>query len=167
MESNGTGLHGLPREAADRVTKPLATFLRIEAAAGALLLLSAVAAVVLSNSAWAGPFDRFWETPLGFQIGSSMFIRSLREWINDGAMTLFFFVVALELKRSLVLGELRSPRTAALAIAGALGGMLVPAAFYLLLQFGIALLIWGTGRVGSAQAAQNTEPRGTKPVRSS
>lgn len=61
-------------------------FLRIEAVGGALLLLSAVAAVILSNSAWAAPYERVWGTPLGFQIGSSTFIRSLREWINDGAM---------------------------------------------------------------------------------
>lgn len=145
MESNDLGLHQLPREPADRLTRPFAIFLRIEAAGGALLLLSAVAAIMLSNSAWAAPFKRVWETPLGFQIGSSTFIRSLREWINDGAMTLFFFVVALELKRSLVLGELRSPRTAALSIAGALGGMLVPAGFYLLLQWGQpATSGWGT-----------------------
>lgn len=64
------------------------------------------------------------------------FTRSLRDWINDGLMTLFFFVVALELKRELVLGELNNPRMAALSIAGAVGGMLVPAALYLMLQFG-------------------------------
>ena len=64
------------------------------------------------------------------------FARSLREWINDGLMTLFFFLVALELKRELVLGELNNPRMAALSIAGALGGMLVPAALYLMLQSG-------------------------------
>lgn len=145
METNDSGLHELPREPADRLTRPFAIFLRIEAAGGVLLLLSAVAAVILSNSAWAGPFERLWETPLGFQIGSSTFIRSFREWINDGAMTLFFFVVALELKRALVLGELRSPRTAALSIAGAVGGMLVPAGFYLLLQWGqLAVSGWGT-----------------------
>jgi NhaA family Na+:H+ antiporter len=64
------------------------------------------------------------------------FVRSLKEWINDGLMTLFFFLVALELKRELVLGELSNPRMAALSIAGALGGMLVPAALYLLLLTG-------------------------------
>jgi NhaA family Na+:H+ antiporter len=60
----------------------------------------------------------------------------LREWINDGLMTLFFFLVALEIKRELVLGELNNPRMAALSIAAALGGMLVPATLYLLLQWG-------------------------------
>ena len=60
----------------------------------------------------------------------------MRDWINDALMTLFFFVVALELKRELVLGELRNPRMAALSIAAAAGGMLVPAAIYVMMQWG-------------------------------
>lgn len=122
----------LPRELVDGLIKPFARFLNIEAAGGAILLLFTVAALVLSNSPWAHPFLNAWETPIGLQIGSLEFERSLREWINDGLMTLFFFLVALELKRELVLGELNNPRMAALSIAAALGGMLVPAALYLL-----------------------------------
>ena len=73
------------------------------------------------------------------------FSRSLRHWINDGFMTLFFFVVALELKREIVLGELRHVRTAALSFAGALGGMLVPACVFLALMRGQAGMNgWGT-----------------------
>jgi len=126
----------LPRELVDRLAKPFARFLRIEAAGGAVLLVFAVAALALSNSPWAHPFLRAWETQVGLQFGSFEFVRSLRDWINDGLMTLFFFLVALELKRELVLGELSSPRMAALSIAAALGGMLVPVAFYLMLQSG-------------------------------
>jgi len=126
----------LPREFVDRLTKPLDWFLRIEAAAGAVLLLFTIAALVLSNSPWARLFLDAWETRVGFQVGSLEYARSLRGWINDGLMTLFFFLVALELKRELVLGELKNPRTAALSIAGALGGMLVPAALYLMQQWG-------------------------------
>jgi len=126
----------LPREFVDWWTKPFAAFLRIEAAGGAILLLSTVVALVLANSPWAHPFLGVWETPIGLHIGSWEFVRSLREWINDGLMTLFFFLVALELKRELVLGELNNPRMAALSIAAALGGMVVPAALYLLLQWG-------------------------------
>jgi NhaA family Na+:H+ antiporter len=126
----------LPKEIVDRLTKPFAWFLRIEAAGGAILLLFAVAALVLSNSPWAHPFERARETPIGLQLGSLEFARSLREWINDGLMTLFFFLVAFELKRELVLGELNNPRMASLSIAAALGGMLVPAALYLMLQSG-------------------------------
>ncbi|MGE0826574.1 MAG: Na+/H+ antiporter NhaA [Candidatus Binatia bacterium] len=126
----------LPQELIDWLTKPVTRFLRIEAAAGAVLLLFTIAALVLSNSAWAHPFLAAWETPVGIQVGSLDFTRSLREWINDALMALFFFLVALELKRELVLGELRNPRQAALSIVAALGGMLVPAIFYLILQAG-------------------------------
>ena len=126
----------LPTELLDRLTKPFARFLAIEAAAGGTLLLFTVAALVLSNSPWAHSFSNVWETQIGFQVGAWEFGHTLRDWINDGLMTLFFFLVSLELKRELVLGELRSPRVAALSISAALGGMLVPAALYLLLQAG-------------------------------
>jgi NhaA family Na+:H+ antiporter len=131
-----TGLDRLPGEAVDWLTKPFASFLRIEAAGGAILLALTIAALVLSNSPWAHQFLTFWELPVGIQIGSLEAARSLRDWVNDGLMTLFFFVVALELKRELVLGELKNPRMAALSIAAAAGGMFVPAALYLVLQWG-------------------------------
>lgn len=130
------GLVRLPSEPVDSLTRPFAQFLGVEAAAGAVLLLFTLAALLLSNSPWADPFLSAWETPVGLHIGELEFARSLRDWINDGLMTLFFFLVALELKRELVLGELNNPRMAALSIAGALGGMLVPAALYLMLQAG-------------------------------
>jgi NhaA family Na+:H+ antiporter len=126
----------LPREVVDRLTKPFARFLLIETAGGVVLLLFTVAALVLSNSQWARLFLNAWETRVGFQFGSFEFARSLRDWINDGLMTLFFFLVALELKRELALGELKNPRAAALSIAAALGGMLVPAVLYRTLQSG-------------------------------
>jgi len=131
-----TELSQLPREFVDRLQKPFARFFHIEAAGGVILLLFTVAALVLSNSPWAHSFLDFWETPVSLQFGSLDFSRSLREWINDALMTLFFFLVALELKRELVLGELHNPRMAALSIAAALGGMIVPAALYLLMQTG-------------------------------
>ena len=131
-----TNLSRLPQEAVDRFTRPFARFLRIEAAGGAVLLVCAVVALVLSNSPWSHSFLHAWELQASLQIGPLEFGRSIRDWINDGAMTLFFFLVALELKRELVLGELKNPRMAALSIAAAFGGMLVPAAVYLMLQFG-------------------------------
>lgn len=130
-----TEITRLPEKLIDRLTRPFEWFLRIEAAGGAVLVLFTVAALVLSNSPWAHLYVDAWETPLGFQVGSLEYARSLRDWINDGLMTLFFFLVALELKRELVLGELNNPRMAALSIAGALGGMLVPAVLYLMLQW--------------------------------
>lgn len=127
----------LPKEMADWVTKPFIRFFHIEAAGGAALLLFTLAAVVLANSPWAEQFLSIWEIRTGFQLGSFEFVRSVRGWVNDGSMTLFFFLVAMELKRELVLGELRNPRMAALSILAAIGGMLTPAAFYLLLQSGL------------------------------
>ena len=124
----------LPPEIADRFTRPFSRFLKIKAAAGGMLLLATFAALILSNSTWSTPFLAFWETPIGLHFGSLDVTRSLRHWINDGLMTLFFFAVALELKRALVLGELRILRVAALSFAGALGGMLVPVCLYLALM---------------------------------
>lgn len=126
----------LPTEIVDRLTKPLGRFLRIEAVGGGLLLLCTIIALTLSNSPWHGSYSSVWDLPLGFRFGSFEFVRSSRDWINDVLMTLFFFVVALELKRELVLGELRNPRSAAFSIVAALGGMVVPGFLYLLLRLG-------------------------------
>ena len=135
----------LPRELVQRLTRPLAWFLRIEAASSVILLSVTIAALVLSNSPWADSFAAAWETRVGVQAGSIEVSRSLREWLNDGVMTLFFFLVALELKRELVLGELGNLRMAALPAAAALGGMVVPAALYVLLISGLpGEAGWGT-----------------------
>ncbi|WP_217638735.1 Na+/H+ antiporter NhaA [Frateuria terrea] len=135
----------LPKEWIDWLTHPFSRFMRVEAGAGAMLLLATVAALVLSNSPAARHVEAFWATSMGLRWGAIELIRPLRGWIDDALMTLFFFLVALELKRELVLGELRKPRVAALSIAGALGGMLVPDGLYLLLQSGRpGAAGWGT-----------------------
>ena len=150
MRSNESGraaseLARLPREFVHRLSHPFARFLRIETLGGVVLLAAALAALVLSNSSWAHVFADFWESPVGLRVGPLEFVRSLKEWINDALMTLFFFLVAVELKRELVLGELSNGRVAALSIAGALGGMIVPAALYLILQADAAGRAgWGT-----------------------
>jgi NhaA family Na+:H+ antiporter len=142
MDKNSSDL---PHEMADRFTKPFARFLKIEAVAGGLLLLSVLLALFLSNSSWSSTFLDFWETPIGLTFGALDFTRSLRHWINDGLMTLFFFLISLELKRGMVLGELRHLRTAALPFAAAMGGMLVPVSIYLVLTAGQAGMHgWGT-----------------------
>lgn len=130
------GLARLPTVPADRFTGPFLRFVRIEAMAGALLLLCALVALVLANTGWSTAFLSFWEIQVGLSVAGTEFSRSLKHWINDGLMTLFFFVVALELKREMVLGELRNPRLAALPLAGAIGGMVAPAGLYLLLVGG-------------------------------
>lgn len=126
----------LPQEPSDWLTEPFQRFLRVEALGGAALLLSSVIALALSNSAWAGPFLAFWDIQVGLHFGNVELGRSLKHWINDGLMTLFFFVIALELKRELVLGELRDRRVAAFPIAAAVGGMAVPAALFLIVVAG-------------------------------
>ncbi len=143
--NNPSKCAGLPKEFIDRLRMPFAHFLKIEAAAGAVLLFFTVTALVMANSPWAHAFLSFWEMPVGIQIDQLNFERSLRDWINDALMTLFFFLVALELKRELVLGELRNPRMAALSIAAAVGGMVVPAGLYLWLLNGQpGVHGWGT-----------------------
>ena len=113
------------------MTGPFARFLKIEAAAGGLLLCVSIIALALANSPWTTQYLELWETPIGLRWGQLDVTRSLLHWINDGLMTLFFFVIALELKRELVLGELRNPRAAALPFFAALGGMLVPVLVYI------------------------------------
>jgi NhaA family Na+:H+ antiporter len=107
--------------------------LRIEAASGILLLLSASAALLWANSRWAGGYTAFWHTTLGVQLGDWAFQRSLEWVVNDGLMVIFFFVVGLEIRREIYCGELSEWRRAALPGAAAVGGMLVPAGLYLLL----------------------------------
>lgn len=138
-------LSQLPRAPADRLTGLFLRFLHIEAMAGVVLLGSALVAMALANTQWSGSFLAFWDIQAGINIGDIQLSRSLKHWINDGLMTLFFFVIALELKRELVLGELRHPRMAALPIAAAIGGMTVPASIFLLIVgSGPGVSGWGT-----------------------
>jgi NhaA family Na+:H+ antiporter len=126
----------LPPEPIDRLLQPLARFLHVEAAGGVLLLGCSALALALANSPVSEAYTAIWKTPLGFRLGAFEMVHSLQHWINDGLMAIFFFVIGLEVKRELVLGELRDPRQAVLPVAAALGGMLVPAGIFLLLQQG-------------------------------
>ncbi len=122
----------------DRLIEPFTRFMHVQAAGGIVLLLATITAIVFANSPWSDAYLKFWKTPMGLTIGGFEMNYYLQHWINDGLMVLFFFVVGLEVKRELVLGELRDIRRAALPIAAALGGMIVPAGIYLALQFGKA-----------------------------
>ncbi|MCC2617292.1 Na+/H+ antiporter NhaA [Aestuariibacter halophilus] len=126
----------LPQSPVDWLTHPLGRFFKIEAAAGLVLLFFTLLALCLANSPLASDFAQLWRISIGINIGDMSFKRSLHAWINDAVMTLFFFLIALELKRELVLGELRKPRLALLSVSAAAGGMLVPAGIYILFQFG-------------------------------
>jgi NhaA family Na+:H+ antiporter len=127
---------GLPEAPIDRLVGPFTRFLHVEAASGFVLLLATAAALALANSGLADTFLGFWKVPLGIQVGDFAVSHSLKHWINDGLMAVFFFLIGLEVKREIVLGELRDIRRAALPIAAALGGMVAPAAIYFSLQAG-------------------------------
>jgi Na+:H+ antiporter, NhaA family len=113
-----------------RLIRPLVDFLRTEAAGGVALLAAAIVALLWANSPWDASYDDVWTTHLAVALGDWELDLDLRDWINDGLMVLFFFVVGLEIKRELVEGELRDPRRAVLPVWAALGGMVVPALIY-------------------------------------
>ncbi len=127
----------LPQEPIRRLTAPLERFLHVEAASGIVLLVATLAALILANSPLSQSFLGFWKTEIGFRIGSIEMAHSLKHWINDGLMAIFFFIIGMEVKRELVVGELRDPRRAALPVFAAIGGMVAPALIYLSLQFGM------------------------------
>jgi NhaA family Na+:H+ antiporter len=115
-----------------RATSPFQEFFRTEAAGGALLVVCACAALAIANSGWADAYHHLLATPVVFMAGGHGLSLSLHAWINDGLMAVFFLLVGLEIKREVVAGELASPRQAALPIAAAIGGMVVPASIYFL-----------------------------------
>lgn len=124
--------------------KPLAHFLHVEAASGIVLICCALLALIVANSPWSDAYRAFWSMPIGIEIGSYALKHSLKHWINDGLMVIFFFVIGLEVKREMVLGELGEFSRAALPVAAAVGGMVVPAAVYLLMEQGqVAQRGWG------------------------
>lgn len=126
-----------PAAPVDRWLAPLSRFLHIEAASGVALLACTAVALALANSPLALWFAGLWKTPVSLSLGSFLLSGDLGHLVvNDGLMTLFFFVVGLELKRELAHGELRDPRNARLPVFAALGGVLMPAAIYLTLQWG-------------------------------
>lgn len=115
---------------------PLETFVRTSVSGIGLLLLGAVLALVMANSPLSDTYERFWATELTIGVGRFGITESLRHWVNDGLMALFFFIVGLEIKREVLVGELRYPRQAALPIAAALGGAVVPALVFTLFNGG-------------------------------
>ena len=111
-------------------------FFRTETVGGLVLLAFGLAALVIANSPLTEAYDHLWELPLILKISDHQLSLTLHEWINDGLMAVFFLLVGLEIKRELLAGELSSVRQAALPIACAIGGMVVPAAIYLMFNFG-------------------------------
>jgi Na+:H+ antiporter, NhaA family len=121
---------------ARRLAVPLREFLDTEVAGGLVLLAATTVALVWANSPWSSAYAALWETELAFEVGQWTLALDLRHWVNDGLMALFFFVVGLEIKRELAVGELRSARSAALPVIAALGGMVLPALVFLAVNVG-------------------------------
>jgi len=121
-----------PTEPIDRLMAPIQRFLRVETTSGIFLIFATLCALVWANFS-SDTYTDFWSFPIGFSLGDWEMVHPLHWWVNDALMTLFFFMVGLEVKGEIVHGELRDIKAASLPIIAALGGMLFPAAVYMLL----------------------------------
>ena len=128
----------------DRITRPFQVFLKHKLAGAGLLLLFTLIALLWANSGHKDSYHELLHTYATIGIGKFELSKTLSHWINDGLMGIFFFVVGLEIKREFLAGELANPKTAALPIFGALGGVLTPALIYFAINpSGEASLGWG------------------------
>lgn len=126
----------LPDRPIQRLGRPLTAFMRIESASGVVLLICTAIALLAANSPYAEAYDAFWHHELRIAVGEFQLAYSVAHWINDGLMVVFFFVIGLEIKRELVIGELSDPKKVVLPVAAAFGGVIAPVAIYLSLQYG-------------------------------
>ena len=121
----------------ERLTRTFQRFAQIEGASGIVLLICALLGLILANSSWSDAYHQLLDQHFIIVFGQLFTLDlPLSLWINDGLMAVFFFVVGLEIKREILIGELSTPRKAALPFIAALGGMLVPALIYLLFNVG-------------------------------
>ncbi len=128
----------------EKLISPFQKFANLEASGGLLLIASTLLALIWANSPLGKSYEDLWHLEVGLQVGSYGISMTLSHWINDGIMAIFFFVVGLEIKREVGTGELNSIRKATLPLFGALGGMIVPAAIYFLVnRDGIGVSGWG------------------------
>jgi len=131
-------------EFAAQVPTPLRTFIRTEAGSAGLLVVAAVVALVWANSPWSETYVSWWHTPVEIAFGSGSISMDLHHWVNDGLMVVFFFVIGLEVRREISVGELTDRRRIVVPLVAGVGGMLVPAAIYLSLNSsGEAANGWG------------------------
>ncbi len=129
-----------------RILVPVRKFFSRSSSGALFLFVATLAALLISNSFLAEHFEALWRTKMGFTIGNFSIYKPLRLWINDGLMSVFFFVVGLELKREIVAGELSDPRNAVVPFIAGLGGMLLPALIFLWFNYhveGEAINGWG------------------------
>ena len=111
-------------------------FLRMESAGGILLMGAAVLAMIAANSPAAGLYSYFLDTPVEVRVGALEIAKPLFLWVNDGLMAIFFFLVGLELKREFIEGELSRPANVMLPAIGAVGGIVVPVAIFVMMNYG-------------------------------
>lgn len=116
-----------------RLLSPFRDFLKLEASGAILLASSAILALIWANSPWSGSYESLWSSHIAITVAGHSLDLSLRHWVNDGLMTIFFFVVGLEIKREVTSGHLANRRAALLPGIAAIGGMVVPALIYLLI----------------------------------
>lgn len=125
------------RTIVDLILRPLSSFVGQQRSGSIVLFVSVVLALILSNTALAEGYHHFFEQKVGFVFnGATYFNYTLHHWINDGLMSIFFFVVGLELKHEFIGGHLSDPRNTILPVGAALGGMLVPALIFASLNLG-------------------------------
>jgi Na+:H+ antiporter, NhaA family len=117
-------------------TSPFVRFAKMEAASGVLLLSATIAALVWANSPWEQSYHSAWGVQVSIGFGKFSLSESRLEWINDGLMSTFFFLVGLEIKREVLIGELSSLRKAAFPLMAAFGGAILPALLYLCVNYG-------------------------------
>jgi NhaA family Na+:H+ antiporter len=115
---------------------PFVRFAKMEAASGIVLLAGTIAALVWANSPWQHSYDVLWNAQVSIGLGNFVLSESRHEWINNGLMSIFFFLVGLEIKREVLIGELSSLRQAAFPFIAALGGTIVPALIYVAVTYG-------------------------------
>jgi len=113
-----------------RVVSSLGEFIPTKSAGGVVLFVATVVALVWANSLWDAAYQDLWHHELSVGVDRFVVSEDLSHWVNDGLMAIFFFVIGLEIKRELVIGELRDPKAATLPILAALGGMVVPALLF-------------------------------------
>ncbi|MCB0711440.1 MAG: Na+/H+ antiporter NhaA [Ignavibacteriae bacterium] len=118
--------------AVDKLIRPFKRFTEVEGAGGIILLICTAAALFWANVIGAESYEHFWHTPITVQLGDFVMTNSLVHWIDDGLMAIFFFLVGLEIKREVLVGELASIKKSALPLMAALGGMIFPALIYTL-----------------------------------
>ena len=132
------------RSVVDTIVSPIQELIRTESASGVVLIAAAIAAFVWANSPWAQSYFEILDVTAGVRFGGFALEKPLLLWVNDLLMAIFFFLVGLEIKRELIVGELQSRRRAALPIAAAIGGMVVPALIFVTLNAGSpAVRGWG------------------------